>query len=142
MTAATARYYADFAKRHGFADSKLRGHGYDLVRISPAAPFESGASPFTYCASAKKPVHRGTQRDRVLDRSISMHVRERQIGEKLTSLHSLVDHVSLRIESRTGAAAREALDDARVLISGGVPLAGSDRLEVLNTLVRVLSRYA
>lgn len=146
MTAVTEAYYREFAKRNGFADSAMRGHGHALVLAAPIykAPAQNGHhGPAAYCAISPDRDEIGTRRDRQIDFSHRMRARDREIAEHLSSLSGLVEQVRLRIQVRPHRAAREALADAEKIAAGRHPLrARGDKLEVLRSLVRILQRYA
>lgn len=135
----TAHYYHRLAYRLGFADGELRG-GYTIVVAPPIAP-TGLMHREAYCAPAKDGKPRLTRRDRALDADATERARQAVVRGMTVRLRQVVGAVADR-RSSLGPHVLEVLEDAEALLRGCDYVAKGPRLEVIKTMVRVLSRHA
>lgn len=135
----TAHYYHRLAYRFGFADGELRG-GYTIIVAPPIAP-----ALFTYreayCQPASDGRPRLTRRDLDIDADAREVARRAAVKAMTIQLRYYAGKARARAALQ-GPAVLELLDDAETLLAGGEVQARGSRLDVIKTMVRVLSRYA
>lgn len=139
----TQKYYQDFRRRHGFADSELRGHGHGII-VPPIGNYTDDTSAATKFVSAEE-MERGrpgTSRDHAIEKTKRVRQRADKADELLNDLRRLVAQLRNRIESRPTTAVRDVYTDALAVIAGQEPLARGSRVVVLEGLVSILRRYA
>ena len=143
MTALTATelYYARFRELHGFADSHMRGMGYDLIHIKAISKIAAEPLSTAYCANGVR-ARIGTTRENRINKIARAARRERTADEALKELRALVGHTRKRIEQRPNHAAREALDDAESVLNGKRLLTRAQSHELLPALILILRRWA
>lgn len=127
----SANYYAGFSRRYGFADSVPRGHGY--VRVAPVGAITPGSRPEKYANGRAPPANPSLV-------ASENWKREREIAHLSADLKDVADKV------RVGAiapnrAVRMAMDDAARILAGNEPEARGGRLDVMRSIIRILSRH-
>ena len=141
----TETYYAAFKRRHGFADSAMRGQERNIIVAKPVgAHAVDGLTTPDKFSTGMRPARPLSARPKELAHTIASADRANTTSGLLEALADLHPRVAFRISSRrTGAAIRDAVLDAEAVLRGEVPAAkGADLADVLRSLVRVLSRHA
>ena len=141
----TAAYYAAFKRRHGFADNEMRGRvitAPNVVTVRPIGDYLDGADAGKYAVggSPGRPaisrLRSGGHADAVLDRAIGA-------AALVNELRNLLERIRPRAARLSSEAIRDAIADAENVLRGLDAVAkGYDKIDVLRSLVRVLSRHA
>jgi len=141
----TAAYYAAFKRRHGFADNCMRGveRTANVVTVRPLGDYLDGTCIADKYATKGRPGRPPISRLRS-----GVHAGdalERAVGSAglLNEIRHLLEQIRPRAARLSGAAIRDAIADAENVLRGNDAAAkGYDKVDVLRSLIRVLSRHA
>lgn len=143
MTAQTAtqRYYARIHEVYGYADSRMRGTGHNLIHVHAISKVPAEPQATAYCKDGAR-ARIGTTRENRIDKVQRSVERERRADGLLSDLRTLVHDTRKRIGKRACHAARDALADAEALLTGQRPLSRAHPDELLPALILILRRWA
>ncbi len=144
-TPASAAYYAEFRRKHGFADNLARGHGFgrkivlhpigDVIEGNIGIPDRYTAHGRTYDLDGRDAAHGGERsRAEQLERDSATEIRL-WIACNMPSIKRKIEMLSPK------HAVRQALEDAHMVCAGRVPARTESNLVTLHELKKILTRY-